>query len=343
MIKENRMNSRERVIGTLQHTEVDRVPRHLWNLAGVRLFRKEELDDVRTKFPGDLVGPPVTFGKSRYAKGDREKVGQFVDEYGSVREKLQPGVSGEVKIPVLESWDAYAGYELPWEMLTGADTSAVNPFCETDPRFTFAGTHVRPFETIQFLRGTENAMMDLAMEDERMLNLLDQVHRFNLASIRLWEPTNVDSIFFMDDWGTQISLLISPAMWRRFFKPMYREYIQMIHGFGKFALMHSDGNITDIYPDLVEIGLDGINSQLFCMDIEALSAQYGDRITFWGEIDRQQILPFGTPEDVRKAVDRVAHATVLRRGRTGVIAQCEWGNDVPKENIEAVFDQWNHY
>jgi uroporphyrinogen-III decarboxylase len=142
----------------------------------------------------------------------------------------------------------------------------------------------------------------------------------------------------MDDWGAQHQLLISPEMWRAIFKPLYAEYCEIIHGAGKFAFMHSDGHITAIYPDLIEIGVDALNAQLFCMDIESLAERFQGRITFWGEIDRQQVLPFGTPNEVKAAVRRVRRA--LDDGTGGVIAQCEWGNDVPAENVAAVFEAW---
>ncbi len=84
--------------------------------------------------------------------------------------------------------------------------------------------------------------------------------------------------------------------------------------------------------------VDALNSQLFCMDIEALGRLYKGQITFWGELDRQQVLVFGSTEDVHKAVQRVR--TALDDGAGGVIAQCEWGLNVPYANIQAVFDAW---
>ena len=156
----------------------------------------------------------------------------------------------------------------------------------------------------------------------------------------MWANTDVDGVSFMDDWGTQKTLLISPNIWREFFKPLYKDYCDILHKKGKFVFFHSDGNIEHIYPDLIEIGIDAVNSQLFCMDIEKLGELYAGKITFWGEIDRQHILPFGTVDDVRNAVTRVSKA-LIKGKRTGVIAQCEWGVKDPKENIEAVFETWN--
>jgi uroporphyrinogen decarboxylase len=112
----------------------------------------------------------------------------------------------------------------------------------------------------------------------------------------------------------------------------------MIHAAGKYVFMHSDGEISEIIPDLVEIGVDALNCQLFCMDIEALAATHGGQLVFWGEIDRQRILPMGGVEDVRAAVRRVRAA--FERGDGGVIAQLEWGKDVPRANVEAAFAAW---
>jgi hypothetical protein len=191
---------------------------------------------------------------------------------------------------------------------------------------------------MQWLRGTEALFMDLGWGLAEVFQLRDMVHEFFLRETELWCRTDVDGIKFQDDWGAQRTLLISPDMWREIFKPLYAQYCEMIHAAGKFVFVHSDGHIAAIIPDVIEIGVDVLNSQLFCMDIEELGCKYRGQITFWGEIDRQYILPFGQPEDVRRAVRRVRRA--FDTGNGGVIAQCEWGKIDPRENIEAVFEAW---
>lgn len=118
------------------------------------------------------------------------------------------------------------------------------------------------------------------------------VHEYFLKQEELWLQAEVDAIHIADDWGTQQSLLISPDMWREYFKPCYREYCEMAHRHGKLVLMHSDGYILDILDDLVEIGVDAVNSQLQCMKLADLERFRGN-IAFLGEIDRQYLLPFG--------------------------------------------------
>ena len=101
--------------------------------------------------------------------------------------------------------------------------------------------------------------------------------------------------------------------------------------------MHSDGYIVDIMPDLIELGIDAINSQIFCMGLDTLE-QFKGKITFWGEIDRQHILPEGTVEEVKDAVIQIKEH-LYQDG--GVIAQCEFGPGSKPENVEAVFEQWD--
>jgi uroporphyrinogen decarboxylase len=107
---------------------------------------------------------------------------------------------------------------------------------------------------------------------------------------------------------------------------------------GKYVFFHSDGHIRAILPDLIDIGISALNSQLYCMDIEEIGREFAWKITFWGELDRQHIQPFGTPAEVREAVRRIRRA--LDRNRGGLFAQTEWGKLDPYENIDALFDEW---
>jgi uroporphyrinogen decarboxylase len=330
------MTSKDRLYRTLNFKPVDRVPRDLWVLPGVQMHRAQELAEVRAKYPSDITGPPVRYGPSLLRKGVVGEVGWYTDAWGCVFTVVEPGVIGEVKEPILRSLDD--DFHIPWEILENADLSRVDTFCETSPKFVLAGTTVRPFERLQFLRGSENLFLDLAYNSLEFHRLKEKIHRFFVAEMEMWAATKVDGVSFMDDWGAQTSLLISPDMWREVFKPLYAEYCLILKGAGKYVFFHSDGYIEPIIPDLIEIGVDALNCQLFCMNIEELGEKYRGKITFWGEIDRQNILPFKGPKEVKEAVARVRRA--LDRGQGGVIAQCEWGNDVPKENIEAVFEAW---
>lgn len=332
------MTPRERVIRALEFRGPDRAPRDLWYLPGVAQFRQHELDAMLARYPIDFAQPAVRYGPAHRAKGTPNRIGRYSDEWGCVWSVAEDGVVGEVKVHPLAEWDALRSFGPPWEVLRGADFRETNASCAATDRFVRGNTSIRLFERMQFLRGVENLFLDLAYLPSELYTLRDMVHEYYLREIGLWAKTDVDAIFFMDDWGSQSNLLISPELWRAVFKPCYRDYCREIKRAGKFVFFHSDGFIGPILGDLVEIGVDAINTQLFCMDIEAIARAFKGKITFWGEICRQQILPLGTPDDVRAAVMRVRRA--LDDGTGGVIAQCEWGNIDPAENIAAVFEAW---
>ena len=316
------MTSRERVIKTLTFDSPDRAPRDLWALPGVGMLRPDEERQVHERFPSDFAAPRYRYGVSNRARGNMAEVGTYVDDWGSEWSVAEIGVVGEVKNPPLADWSALDSWSVPWELLEGADLSEVDASCRESDKFMRVGTHTRPFER---------------MPDE-LYRLRDMLHEFSVAEMKMWADTAVDGVCFMDDWGTQFSLLIDPSVWRSFFKPLYKDYCDILKATGKYVFFHSDGHIEAIIPDLIEIGVDALNSQLFCMNIEEIARHHKGKITFWGEICRQHILPFGSVEEVRAAVRRVRSA--MDDGKGGVIAQCEWGVRDPRENIEAVFETW---
>jgi len=332
------MTGRERMRAALTFSGPDRPPRDLWALPYVSLFRKDELDAVLREWPLDIQRPEMTPGSDDRVVRAVDKVGTYADDWGSVWQVGEPGVVGEVKQPALADWSDLATFQPPWHLIRRRDLSHVNHACDESELFMLSDVTARPFERLQFLRGTQDLFVDLAYDTAEFRALLEMVHEFYLEDIRNWCASNVDGIFFMDDWGSRSSLLIHPDTWRTVFKPLYREYCDLIHGAGKFAFFHTDGHTEAIYGDLIEVGIDAINSQLFTMDIEALATRYRGRVTFWGEMDRQHVMPFGSTGDVREAVLRVRRA--LDDGSGGVIAQCEWGKDNPRENVEAVFAAW---
>ena len=333
------MIPRERVYRTLAFDRPagERPPRQLWALPWADLHFAGARASISQAFPDDIVHAPASIKapiKDRTTGGFTD-IGLYIDEWGCVFENRQAGIIGEVKTPIVQDWSDTSMVRFPEDALT-LDVDGVNAFCRESQCFVLAGTCPRPFERLQFIRGTENLYMDLAMDDPDLMAFIRDLHTYYLKELEAWSRTDVDALFIMDDWGTQNSLLISPDMWRRIFKPLYRDYMDLAHTAGKKIFMHSDGYILDIYPDLIEMGLDAINSQIFCMGIDRLAA-YKGQITFWGEMDRQHILPSGTEQQVRQAVQDVREQLACNGG---VIAQCEFGPGAKPENVRTLFAAW---
>lgn len=331
------MTPRRLVVDALELRGPERTPRQLWTLPWAERTWPDELAAIRRRFPDDLVMAPGFLRQPLRTAGEEYETGTFVDEWGCRFESRQAGIIGEVKEPLLRTWDDLDRLREPRERLT-VDRGAVDDFCARSDAFVYARTIVRPFELLQFLRGPENLYVDLAERPAALFRLIERVQAFYLEEMRLWAGTDVDALFCADDWGSQNALLVSPALWRDLFKPLYRAYAEIAHRHGKYLFMHSDGHIAAILPDLVEIGVDALNAQVFCMDIEDLGRRFAGRLAFWGEIDRQHLLARGAPEEVRAAVERLRRA-FDRRG--GVIAQCEFGIGARPENVAAVFEAWN--
>ena len=327
---------RELVFQTLNFEGPARAPRQLWALPWADMYHPDALKRIRAEFPDDIIG--IGGYNSVYPKtyGDPHRIGEYTDEWGCTFINIQDGVIGEVKTPLVRDWEAdVARIHIPAEWIA-IDRDAINRNCAATDRFTTAGCCPRPFEQLQFLRGTAELYADLTDPTTAMKRFVSEMHRFYCELLSAWAATDVDALMFMDDWGSQRNLLIRPAMWRELFKPMYRDYSQIAHAAGKKLFMHSDGHILSIYPDLIEIGVDAVNSQLFCMGVENL-APYAGKITFWGEIDRQHLLPEATVDEISEAVDLV-HRTLWHNG--GCFAQCEFGAAARPENVRQVFAQW---
>lgn len=332
---------KEIVQSALRFESPERLPRDLWILPWAEIHHPEALQKIKERFPSDFSTAAYFYPPSKRVKGDAYKIGYYTDEWGCTFRNLQDGIIGEIETPILPDISDWRSVQPPYEQLPENRQAAwdeISRLYEKNDKFVLANICPRPWERYQFIRGTENAMIDMMFPEEGGADLLNKIHEFYLTEVEFWARSDVDAIFFMDDWGAQNQLLIRPQLWRELFKPLYRDYCEIAKAHGKFAFMHSDGYIQDIYPDLIEIGVDAINSQLFCMDLEELEKTAKGKITFWGEIDRQHILPSKNPQEGRDAVQRVARHLYDPKG--GFIAQCEIGAGANPETAFAVYDEW---
>jgi uroporphyrinogen decarboxylase len=194
------------------------------------------------------------------------------------------------------------------------------------------------FETAWALRGYERTLVDLALHPGYVERLLDIPFHYHLTAAKKLVEIGVDMIWIGDDVGTQHAMLISPPTWRRTLKPRLATFIATLKGINpqlKVAY-HSDGMILPILPDLIEIGLDVLNPvQPASMDPAEVKRLYGDRLCFWGSIDEQHTLPFGTPADVEREV-RARLETIGRNGGLILGPTHHVQLDTPLENLIAL-------
>jgi len=333
------VNSRELVYKTLNfENRNERVPRQLWSLPWAEEHAGKELAKIKRDFPDDIVSSPSFLHSKTIAEGAQYTRGEYTDEWGCKFTNIHDGIIGEAKESLIQEddWSDWEKIHIPVEWLD-FDVEKVNCYCKNTDKFVIAGCCPRPFEQLQFIRTTEKLYMDLIDQPDNMLLFMNKMKDFYCELLEKWAKTDVDALNFMDDWGAQRSLLINPAIWERMFRPFYKEFIDIAHRHNKKIFMHSDGNTLDIYPRLIELGLDALNSQIFCMGVDNLE-KYRGEITFWGEVDRQHILPEGSREDVIRAVHQIK-SRLWENG--GCIAQCEFGPGAKPENVYQVFAAWD--
>jgi len=197
----------------------------------------------------------------------------------------------------------------------------------------------------QFLRGWDVFLLDLLEQPAFAETLMDRLANAHCERFdRYWNCLGqyLDVVAVHDDLGTQTAPILSPELYRKMIKPYHKKvYSYIKKKSGAFVLLHSDGSIYQLIPDLIEAGVDILNpvqATAAGMDTKKLKKEFGDILVFWGGgCDTQRILPRGTREEVRNEVKR--RIDDLAPGGGFVFSQVQ--NilpEVPPENIMAMYE-----
>lgn len=333
------MNSRERVLRALKFEGPDRVPLMHRTLAGAFRVYGQALEDLYREYPSDVILSPQSRAPFAFADNSRGIVKAGVrsfDDWGCEWLYLNEGWGGQTVGHPLEDWAAFDSYVLPDPMIGEAGVAEMERVVGQDDHQHFVMvTGGELFQRMFFLRGYENLLVDLVEDRPDVYALRDKVVEWNIARINRWHETRlVDGIILLDDWGTQKSLMIRPDIWRKVFKPAYQREVEAIHAGGATAHFHTDGVTQAILGDLIEVEFDELNPQVTIMDVEDLGRRFGGKVCFRADLDRQAILPTGTPADVEAHVWRMFNA--FGRFNGGYIGYGQIGPDVPLANAEAM-------
>ncbi len=193
------------------------------------------------------------------------------------------------------------------------------------------------FEISWYLRSMEDLMSDMLQNPRLATALLDRITRLRVFQARVFAQFDVDVLSLGDDISMQTGMLMSPRMWRKWFKPRLEEVIREAKSVKPDLLVqyHTDGDCRAVIPDLIEVGVDILNPiQPECMDPVEIKQKYGDRLSFNGTIGTQTTMPHGTPADVRAAVKRMIE-TVGAGGGLFLAPTHVLEPDVPWENVLA--------
>jgi len=336
------MNSRERVVKAIGFGNPDRPPISHAILPSAQYHYgdalKDIIDSVHEDFGWDMLPdlpkeklPPL------YKKGIN------LDEFGTVWKVTVEGRCGiPVEYPIAADWSNYKDYKWPtvfsagvpkYRLYSGHMTGKSDDYYARGAWITF-------FEQMQQLHGFEPTLMDIITDRPEIYKLRDELLKFNLAWIDHWLELDYQGLQLADDWGTQRGLMIPPDKWRSFFKPAYAAMFSKVKSAGLDVWFHSDGNIIDILPDLIELDVDVLNCQASIMGMDKLKT-YAGKICFRTDIDRQNVLPYAHTEKVKEYINELFHNLGTADG--GIVACGEISEDVPLENIKAMYDAFMEF
>jgi len=373
------MTGKERVLAALNHEQTDRIPlvlggtnatgikmkpyRALKELLGVDaperyIYDWPELgtalpdEEVLVRLGADTRAVLDRYPDTVYARvKTRPEHAPFVDDWGTGQKEIEPGrwypgIHPMADATTIDEIEAY-----PWPDMDDPsrvrDVRAQASALAAADEYAVLGCPwlLFPFERAHAMQGMDTFLGNMLVEPEFAQALLWKIESLceTLMGHFLDEAGDVlDIIKIGDDLGTQESLMISPETYRTMLKPVHAKLISFIKARTKAKIFfHSDGDVYDLIPDFLEIGVDILNPIQSgagrMSDLARLKKTYGKDIVLCGAIDTQHVLPHGSPEEVRAEVKRVC--SILGEGGGYLVSAVHTIMDeVPAENILAMVD-----
>jgi hypothetical protein len=248
-----------------------------------------------------------------------EQLGGGADEWGCMWSQTEMRNTGQVTYHPLADWGNFEAYRFPDAEAPQKYTDFEHDLAGAGDKFVMYCGGLGLFERFHTLRGFENALVDLYAEPEKTNELLDRILDFHMKAIAKMHKLGngrIDAVAISDDWGTEVSSIISPDKFREFFKPRYIKLFKQVHDLGMHTWMHSCGKINDVLDDLIDAGLEVVNSQQpMTVGIDEFAERFAGRVCFETIVDTQITYPFGTFDEIRaQARELVAKWNTPRGG-----------------------------
>jgi uroporphyrinogen decarboxylase len=336
--------TRDEVIQAIERKGGRRVPLvfHKWWGNGLEEKYGTALNDMAENYPDDIFS--VFFncpGTTVSTNSNPDYRWGFKENYiGAEKHSI-----GE-KIILLPDWS-----ELDRFFDNFPDPSESGTFDEIEKQLPQAGDRYKLgcwwelfHERFWEIRGMENLMIDYYEHMDELKLLGSRLLAFYKGTVDRYKAYGFDGIFTSDDLGHQTGPMMSPAIFKELYLPLYKEFIGYVHGKGMHVFLHSCGDNTKLMGFLIEAGLDVFHPvQKGCMDEVETAHKYGDKISFLAGVDVQHLLPEGTVQGVQDGIEKFIDAFYKPSGGL-LLAQ---GNgimpDTPLENIEAALKTMSLY
>lgn len=306
------MNSKEIVKRAVEMNGPERIP--------INIVGKDESD---IKFI--MYKPARNFD----SKGNR------ISEWGYVWERLDKTLGQPKDFPI-KDWSMLKNYSPPGPFTEGRTEGFEEFIEENKDKYILGGMGITGFNQMTFIRGFSNVLEDLYLERENLAMLADMVFGFEEDIIKIYGKFKIDAVAFYDDWGTQDRLIISPTLWRDFFKPRYKRQFDLVHSLGMHVYFHSCGYCYDIIEDLIEVGADILNfNQPNVYGVERLGEEFGGKVCFQCPVDIQTTAINGGKKEIYDYVRRLIDSLgKFNGGFIGLVEDYYSLNFLSKENYD---------
>jgi len=326
------MTKRDIVLQALRHEQTDVIPYYL-DLTEGQLAKMIEYTGDQQFFENSGSYLAEARNESFVDLGG----GAFKDMFGVTWDiGAQEGDFGVVKeFPIPEA--DFGDYVFP-----EPDEKLIREKCERliehKDKFTMYIIGFSLYERAWTLHSTAETLVDFLEEPEFMEELLNRIVEYNCKVVDIVAQYPIDCIFYGDDWGQQVGLQMGYPLWKKFLKPQLKKMYDHAKKYNMYVAQHSCGDCREVFPDLVELGLDIYNTfQPEVYDIVEFKEKYGDKITFFGGVSTQKILPFKTPAEVKANMHQVMD--VLGKDGGYILAPTHaMPNDIPPENVMAFLE-----
>jgi len=346
------LSERENFIRNIRRQGPEWMPCHVFLSGGIWWELREALEEI-------VLRHPVLF--PHYKKGDMDldhwepaqRVGVARrDPWGCLWQYEQDGLEGIVIEHPLDDWAKFDGFTAPDPMRysdTG-DYDWPNMRAEIETkraRGEFAAVslpHGYFLMRLWYLRGFENLMIDIATDEPKLHALIDMLVERNNVIVRQFIEAGAEGISYGEDLGTQTASIISPRDFRKWVVPAYKRMMDPAKRAVLIIETHSDGYIMELVDDMLASGCDVLNPQDLCNGIDNIARTMKGRCCIRLDVDRQKIVPFGTPAEIHELIEEEVRTLGAPEGGLEMVAGIY--PPTPIENIEAVcaaFEKWRTF
>ncbi|MBS4023234.1 MAG: hypothetical protein KGZ79_12580 [Dethiobacter sp.] len=342
------LNYKERLLNAFKRQPVDKLPMQL-DFSPLMLDKMcEHFQIPKHGEEGllDYIDNHIVYAflKDPFGKQRRRTAGSNIlfDDWGTGWDMTADGIA--FTYHPLENIDNFKNYQFPNPNKAELMDYAIETISKFKHKYIVSSYQVTClFERAYALRGYENILMDLLINQDFAETLLENITDYQVEIAKRYILAGVECGRTGDDYGTQNGMLISPALWKKLFKPRLKKIISVYKNEGLPVIHHSCGDVRPIIPDLIEIGVDVLNNvQPEAMPAREITEKFGKDITFYGGISTQSVLPFGTPDEIREEVKNCIE-TYGRWGGYIISPGISITADVPMENVEILIEAIRDY